>query len=79
MSSRSSFTSLPIPAESFLKSGIYLRNWSTHTLRTYPQGLVCLYQSVPEPTPKNPQLNSWVIAMRDRGLTPVDATCISVQ
>jgi site-specific recombinase XerC len=69
MSSRSKSTSLPIPAESFLKSGVYLRNWSTHTLRTYRQGLACLYQTVTEPIPTKPQLDSWVIAMRERGLT----------
>jgi hypothetical protein len=71
MSSRSTnATVLPSLAESFLKSGIYLRNWTARTAQTYRQGLACLYLSVPEPIPTKPDLDAWVVAMRERGLTP---------
>ncbi len=71
MSSRSAKTTiLPSPAESFLKAGLYLRNWTARTAHTYRQGLVCLYQTVAEPIPTKLHLDSWVIAMRERGLTP---------
>jgi hypothetical protein len=53
-------------AETFLKQGVYLRNWSPSTVRTYRQGLVCLGDS---PLTKT-GLEMWVVSMRERGLTP---------
>jgi hypothetical protein len=53
-------------AETFLKQGKYLRNWSDRTVRTYRQGLVCLGDS---PLTKT-GLETWVVSMRERGLTP---------
>ena len=62
-------TILPIFAEEFIKHGIYLRNWSARTVRTYRQGLAVL-GSVLSDRPSKASLQSFVIAMRDRGLTP---------
>ena len=53
-------------AETFLKQGKYLRNWSDRTVRTYRQGLVCLGYT---PLTKT-GLELWVVSMRERGLTP---------
>lgn len=62
---------LPPSAEAFLKSGLYLRNWSTCTLRTYRQGLASLYQTVPAASlPTKEHLATWVMALRARGLKP---------
>jgi integrase/recombinase XerD len=71
MSSRSAnIAILASTAEAFLKAGVYLRNWTPRTAQTYRQGLACLYQSVAEPIPTKASLDAWVIAMRERGLTP---------
>ena len=60
---------LPALAEAFLKAGIYLRNWRPRTVSTYRQGLTCLYQTIPDPIPTKADLDGWVIAMRECGLT----------
>jgi hypothetical protein len=47
----------PSSAESFLKSGIYLRNWSSRTVRTYRQRLASLYQTLPSDFPAHKRLS----------------------
>jgi integrase/recombinase XerD len=58
--------------EAFLKAGLYLRNWSAKTMRTYRQGLSSLYQTLPadQAIPTKDQLAAWVIQMREKGLQP---------
>lgn len=51
--------------EEFLRAGVYLRNWSPRTIRTYRQGLALL----PCEVPTKSQLDGWVIGMRERGLS----------
>jgi site-specific recombinase XerD len=71
LSSKSvSHPALPLPAETFLTAGLYLRNWSQRTVHTYRQGLTSLYQVVPEPLPTKLTLDAWVMSLRARGLTP---------
>ena len=65
MSSRFHCSLTPL-CEQFLTSGLYLRNWSPRTARTYAQGLSTLAYE----TPTKQQLDTWVIALRDRGVTP---------
>ena len=57
---------LPTRAETFLKQGKYLRNWSDRTVRTYRQGLACSGET---PLTKH-GLEMWIVSMRERGLTP---------
>jgi site-specific recombinase XerD len=52
--------------EQFIQQGIYLRNWSTRTVRTYRQGL----KRLPTEIPTKSQLDAWVVQMRQDGLTP---------
>jgi integrase/recombinase XerD len=52
--------------ESFIQAGLYLRNWSARTVRTYRQGLAALGIECPT----KGQLDAWVIGLRARGLTP---------
>jgi len=52
--------------ESFIQSGIYLRNWSPRTVRTYRQGLSVL--GIERPT--KVELDAWVIRLRERNVTP---------
>jgi hypothetical protein len=47
-------------------AGIYLRNWSARTVRTYRQGL----KRLPTEIPTKSQLDAWVVQMRQDGLTP---------
>jgi integrase/recombinase XerD len=58
--------------EGFLRAGLYLRNWSQRTLRTYRQGLQSLYQTLPadQQIPTKEQLGAWIIGLREKGLTP---------
>ncbi len=51
--------------DDFLTHGLYLRGWSARTVRTYRQGLATL-----PPTLTKSTLVTWVVGMRDRGLTP---------
>jgi len=51
--------------DDFLTHGLYLRGWSTRTVRTYRQGLATLPSTLTKST-----LAACVIAMRQRGLTP---------
>lgn len=51
--------------EEFLEQGIYLRNWSPRTVRTYRQGLATL-----PPTLTKAALHAWVISQRQRRVTP---------
>jgi hypothetical protein len=51
--------------DEFLTQGLYLRGWSARTVRTYRQGLTTL----PHPLTKA-TLAAWVVAHRQRGLTP---------
>ena len=50
----------------FTNHGLYLRNWSVRTVRTYQQGLATLINI---PLTKT-GLAAWVVALRQRGLTP---------
>jgi Phage integrase family len=52
--------------DQFIQHGLYLRNWSPTTVRTYRQGLRRLGIEVPTKT----DLDAWVIRMRQDGLTP---------
>jgi integrase len=52
--------------DSFISHGLYLRNWSPRTVRTYRQGLRRLAIEVPTKA----DLDAWVIRMRRDGLTP---------
>jgi integrase/recombinase XerD len=56
------FSTLP---DDFLTHGLYLRGWSTRTVRTYRQGLATLPSTLNKST-----LATWVIEARQRGLTP---------
>jgi site-specific recombinase XerC len=51
-------------ADEFLQQGLYLRNWSPRTVRTYRQGLATL-----PPALNKSALAAWVMAHRQRGLT----------
>src|SRR6478752_5634776 len=51
--------------EAFLQHGLYLRNWSPRTVRTYRQGLATLRDDLNKAT-----LDAWVIGLRARGVTP---------
>jgi site-specific recombinase XerD len=51
----------------FIQQGIYLRNWSPKTVRTYQQSLCRLPIALPL---SKDTLNAAVIALRERGLTP---------
>ena len=51
-------------SDEFLQQGLYLRNWSPRTVRTYRQGLATLPSSLSKST-----LAGWVMAHRQRGLT----------
>jgi site-specific recombinase XerD len=57
-------------ADDFIKHGVYLRNWSARTVRTYRQGLGALASVLDGALPSKPTLQSFVIAMRERGLSP---------
>jgi len=59
-------SSKPSLPESFLQHGIYLRNWSKLTVRTYRVGLA----SLGEELPTKDQLEAWIVFLRSRGLTP---------
>jgi integrase len=50
--------------EQFLRSGLYLRNWSKRTVHTYRQSL----KDLPFDITKN-SLEGWLIGLRERGLT----------
>lgn len=47
----------------FVKQGVYLRNWTPRTATLYRQVLA----HVPEPA--KPELDAWVIALRERGVS----------
>ena len=51
--------------DQFLTHGLYLRGWSARTVRTYRQGLATLPSTLTKST-----LATWVVEMRQRGLTP---------
>jgi site-specific recombinase XerD len=51
--------------DQFLTHGLYLRGWSARTVRTYRQGLATLPSTLTKST-----LVTWVVGMRQRGLTP---------
>jgi site-specific recombinase XerD len=53
----------------FLTYGMYLRGWSPRTVRTYRQGLTALDSVLDGAQPSTATLQSFVIAMRQRGLT----------
>jgi site-specific recombinase XerD len=50
--------------EQFLQQGLYLRNWSTRTVRTYRQGLATLPSTLSKAS-----LAGWVVAQRQRGVS----------
>ncbi|HXD15987.1 MAG TPA: tyrosine-type recombinase/integrase [Vicinamibacterales bacterium] len=57
-------------ADDFIKHGIYLRNWTTATVRTYRQALGALASVLDGHSPSKTTLQAFVIAMRERGLQP---------
>ena len=64
-------TPITVPfADEFIKHGVYLRNWTTRTVGTYRQGLTALDSVLHGAQPSTVTLQSFVIAMRERGLTP---------
>ena len=60
----------PTLGEEFIRHGVYLRNWTPRTVRTYRQGLATLGCVLAGELPSKAVLQSFVIAMRERGLTP---------
>jgi integrase/recombinase XerD len=57
--------------EAFIKHGVYLRNWSARTVRTYRQGLAALALAIGDTDAiSKPILAAFVITLRERGLTP---------
>jgi integrase/recombinase XerD len=56
--------------DTFLQQGTYLRNWSSRTVRTYRQGLASLIAALPDEPLTQAALHAWVVALRQRGLTP---------
>lgn len=58
--------------ENFLKHGLYLRNWSVRTVRTYRQAWSSFHLSHPGEAscPTKAQLEAWVVSMRERGVSP---------
>jgi site-specific recombinase XerD len=56
-------------ADQFITQGVYLRGWTTGTCRTYRQGLATLHAHTAT-LPTKATLQSFVVAMRQRGLTP---------
>jgi site-specific recombinase XerC len=60
---------IPEVADQFITQGIYLRGWSASTVRTYRQGLAALQQQS-RSLPTKASLQSFVVAMRQRGVTP---------
>jgi len=56
--------------ETFLKAGSYLRTWSIPTQRTYRQAMQSLAPALVEGIPTKSALDNWVIAVRERGLSP---------
>src|SRR5262245_9697434 len=59
--------------EAFLKAGSYLKGWGRLTLRTYRQAMQALKTEAPNLTdgiPTKSSLDGWVIAMKQRGLSP---------
>jgi len=57
-------------SKDFIKHGIYLRNWTTRTVRTYRQALAALASVIDSEPPSKANLQAFVIAMRERGLQP---------
>ncbi len=57
-------------SEAFIQHGIYLRNWSKTTVRTYRQGVTSLHAHIGEGLPTKPSAEQWVMSLRQRGLTP---------
>ena len=49
-----------------LKAGLYLQNWSTHTLRVYRTALTNF--GIERPTKTD--VDAWVIRIRQKGFTP---------
>ena len=60
---------IPEVADQFITQGIYLRGWTTSTVRTYRQGLATLYTDSPS-LPTKASLQAFVVAMRQRAITP---------
>lgn len=60
----------PPYADDFIKHGVYLRNWSGRTVRTYRQGLAAFGSVLADGPLSKATLQTFVIVMRERGLTP---------
>lgn len=56
--------------EQFIRTGLYLRGWSTRTVRTYRQGFSSLHASLGEAAITKESLEAWVIGLREKGLFP---------
>jgi hypothetical protein len=57
-------------SEAFIQHGIYLRNWSKTTVRTYRQGVSSLHAHIGETLPTKSTAEEWVMSLRQRGLAP---------
>lgn len=67
---RTDIPTAPPFADEFIKHGIYPRNWTPRTVHTYRQGLAALGSVLGDAPPSKPGLQSFVIAVRERGLRP---------
>ena len=63
--------------QDFIKTGLYLRNWSPKTVRTYKQAWSSFQQSLTgnaansvDQVVSKAQLEAWVIWLRERGVSP---------
>jgi integrase/recombinase XerD len=65
-----STVSLQNLAEQFIDFGRYLRGWAGKTISTYQHGLGLLTDFVGERGLSQQLLDQWVVAMRQRGLSP---------
>ncbi len=64
-------TPITVPfADEFIKHGVYLRNWTARTVGTYRQGLAALDAVLRGERISTAALQTFVITMRERGLTP---------
>jgi site-specific recombinase XerD len=63
------YTTVSTLSDQFLTHGSYLRGWSARTVRTYRQGLDALDSVLHGAQPSKVALQSFVITMRERGLT----------
>ena len=56
--------------DSFIRTGMYLRNWSKRTAHTYRAAFISLRKFKPEAVLSKAELENWVCWLRDTGVTP---------